>query len=100
MSPPTSSRPLGFRSCSRGGASSKNGVEDNQQSFSLKVTIQSEGKAKLCKSSNFVDREDSEGLGGGGSTHRGSSVLVFSLDRNYVGTQIFPQIFSNLATLT
>ena len=66
MSPPTSSRPLGFRSCSGGGASSTNGVEDNQQRFSLKVTIQSEGKAKLCKSSNFVDREDSEGLGGGG----------------------------------
>ena len=53
---------------------------------------------KLCKSSNFVDKEDSEGLGG--SAPRGSLVLVFPLDHNGVGTRIFPQIFSNLAMPT
>ena len=75
-SPLTSSCPLEFqRSCSREGASSTSGVADNQQRLSLKATIQPKGKAKLCKSSNFADREDFEGFGG--STHHGSSILVF-----------------------
>ena len=30
---------------------------------------------KLCKSSNFADKEDCEGFGG--SAHYGSSILVF-----------------------
>nr|CAN67046.1 hypothetical protein VITISV_001151 [Vitis vinifera] len=52
-SPLTFSRPLGFRrSCSGEGVLSTRGDADNQQRSYLKASIQSKGKAKLCKLSN------------------------------------------------
>ena len=76
LSPLIFSLPLGFRrSCSGEGASSTRGNADNQQRYSLKASIHSKGKAKLCKFSNVVDRVDFEGFGG--SAHCGFSVLVF-----------------------
>ncbi|RVW76853.1 hypothetical protein CK203_043082 [Vitis vinifera] len=76
LSPLIFSLPLGFRrSCSGEGASSTRGNADNQQRSSLKASIHSKGKAKLCKFSNVVDRVDFEGFGG--SAHCGFSVLVF-----------------------
>ena len=55
-SPLTFSRPLGFRrSCSGEGVLSTRGDADNQQRSYLKASIQSKGKAKLCKLSNGVD---------------------------------------------
>ena len=75
-SPLTFSRPLGFRrSWSGERALSTRGDADNQQRFSLKASIHSKRKAKLCKFSNVVDRANSEGFEG--SAHRGYSILVY-----------------------
>ena len=75
-SPLTLSRPSRFRkSCYGKGASLTRGEADNQQRSTLKASIHSKGKAKLCKFSNIVDRAVSEGFGG--FVHRDSLVMVF-----------------------
>ncbi|KAL6347508.1 hypothetical protein AAG906_026030 [Vitis piasezkii] len=54
------------------GASSTRGDADNQQRSTLKASIHSKGKAKLCKFFNVEERAGSKGF-----VHRGSSVTVF-----------------------